>query len=175
MSDLTIQLAVFLVLSALLLLFTLKRRHRHRFYRFGAFECVLALVLLNTGSWFVDPFSGLQLLSWLLLAGSFALALHAVLLLHSAAPPGADIEETTSLVTRGAYRYIRHPLYCSLLLLGLGAFLKAPSLPGLLLLALLAAFAFVTAHVEEAHNLQRFGQTYRDYKLRTKMFIPFLV
>jgi protein-S-isoprenylcysteine O-methyltransferase Ste14 len=175
MSDLTIQLAVFLVLSALLLLFTLKRRHRHRFYRFGAFECVLALVLLNAGRWFVDPFSGLQLLSWPLLAGSFALAAHAVALLHSAAPPGADIEETTSLVTRGAYRYIRHPLYCSLLLLGLGAFLKAPSLPGLLLLALLAAFAFVTAHVEEPHNLERFGQAYRDYRLRTKMFIPFLV
>ena len=97
------------------------------------------------------------------------------LLLHSAAPPGADVEETTSLVMRGAYRYIRHPLYCSLLLLGLGAFLKAPSLPGLLLLALLAAFAFVTAHVEIDHNLQRLGQAYLEYRLRTKMFIPFLV
>jgi protein-S-isoprenylcysteine O-methyltransferase Ste14 len=172
---LTIQLAVFLALSALLLLFTLRRRYRHRFYRFGAFECVLALVLLNAGRWFVEPFSGLQLLSWLLLAGSLALAMHAVVLLHSAAPPGADFEETTSLVSRGAYRYIRHPLYCSLLLLGLGAFLKAPSLPGLLLLALLAAFAFVTAHVEEDHNLQRFGQAYLEYRLRTKMFIPFLV
>jgi len=123
MSDLTIQLAVFLVLSALLLLFTLKRRHRHRFYRFGAFECVLALVQLSTGSWFVSPFSGLQLLSWLLLAGSFGLALHAVLL-----------------------RF-----------------------------ALLVAFAFRTAQVEEGHNLERFGQAYRDYQLRTKMFIPFLV
>jgi protein-S-isoprenylcysteine O-methyltransferase Ste14 len=174
-ADLTIRLAVFLALSTLLLLFTLRRRHRHRFYRFGAFECALALVLLNTGRWFVDPFSGLQLLSWLLLGGSFALATHAVALLHSAAPPGGDIEETTSLVTRGAYRYIRHPLYCSLLLLGLGAFLKGPSIPGLLLLALLVGFAFRTAQVEERHNLERFGQTYRDYKLRTKMFIPFLV
>ena len=96
-------------------------------------------------------------------------------LLHSAAPPGADIEETTSLVTRGAYQYIRHPLYCSLLLLGLGALLKDPSLSGLLLFALLVAFAFRTAQVEEGHNLERFGQAYRDYILRTKMFIPFLV
>ncbi len=171
----TIYLAVFLALSALLLLFTLRRPHRYRFYRFGAFECVLALVLLNAGDWFVNPFSGLQLLSWPLLAGSLALALHAVLLLRTAAPPRGDIEDTTSLITRGAYRYIRHPLYCSLLLLGLGALLKRPSIPGLVLLALLAAFATRAAQVEEGDNLQRFGQSYRDYILRTKMFIPFLV
>ena len=171
----TIQLAIFLALSALLLLFTLRRPHRHRFYRFGAFECVLALVLLNADRWFVNPISGLQLLSWPLLAGSFALALHAVLLLRTAAPPGGDIEEAISLITRGAYRYIRHPLYCSLLLLGVGAFLKDPSTPGLLLLALLIGFAFRTAQVEEGDNLERFGQAYRDYMLRTKMFIPFLV
>jgi len=47
--------------------------------------------------------------------------------------------------------------------------------PGRLPLALLAAFAFVTAHMEEDHNLQRFGQAYLEYRLRTKMFIPFLV
>ena len=38
-------------------------------------------------------------------------------------------ESTTTLVTAGAYRYIRHPLYESGLMLAWGAALKAPSAP----------------------------------------------
>jgi protein-S-isoprenylcysteine O-methyltransferase Ste14 len=52
---------------------------------------------------------------------------------------GDAIEKTTILVTTGAYRYIRHPLYSSLLFLAWGIFFKAPSWPGGLL-ALAATF-----------------------------------
>ena len=40
------------------------------------------------------------------------------------------VEKTSQLVTGGAYRYIRHPMYSSLLFLGWGIFFKLPSLIG---------------------------------------------
>lgn len=169
-----IRLGVFTILSILLLAFTLSRPHRHRFYRFFAFESLLGLVLLNTDTWFRDPFSSIHLFSWIFLASSLVLAIHGFRLLHIAGAPEGDIEDTTQLVTTGAYRYIRHPLYCSLLLGGVGAFLKDPSLLGLLLLIILLVFVYATARVEERDNLERFGSAYRLYMEKTKMYIPFL-
>jgi protein-S-isoprenylcysteine O-methyltransferase Ste14 len=42
--------------------------------------------------------------------------------------PTGNIETTTSLVASGIYKYIRHPLYGSLIFLGAGCFFKNPSL-----------------------------------------------
>jgi protein-S-isoprenylcysteine O-methyltransferase Ste14 len=112
--------------------------------------------------------------SWVFLASSLVLAIHGFRLLHIAGAPEGDIEDTTQLVTTGVYRYIRHPLYCSLLLGGVGAFLKDPSLLGFLLLIILLAFVYATARVEERDNLKRFGSAYRLYMEKTKMYIPFL-
>ena len=88
--------------------------------------------------------------------------------------PLVAFEKTTTLVETGAYGYIRHPLYSSLLFLAWGIFFKAPSWLGGLL-ALAASLSLVaTARVEEAENLGFFGEEYRDYMRKTKMFIPFL-
>lgn len=170
-----IELAVFALVSILLLAFTLSRTHRHRFPRFFAFEGLLALAILNSKSWFRDPLSLRQLISWVFLAGSFVLALHGFRLLYIAGFPEEDIEDTTKLVTRGAYRYIRHPLYSSLLLGGVGAFLKAPSVPGSVLFALIFFFVYVTARVEEKDDIEKFGDDYLAYMKKTKMILPFLI
>jgi protein-S-isoprenylcysteine O-methyltransferase Ste14 len=166
---------LFILLSILLLAFTLSRPHKHRFYRFLAFECLLGLVIINSGAWFKDPSAPLQLISWISLIGSLMLALHGFRLLRSLGAPSGDIENTTRLVTSGAYRYIRHPLYSSLLLLGVGAFLKQISFLSASLLLGLVIFIFLTARVEEADNLARFGEPYREYMSQTKMFVPFLI
>jgi protein-S-isoprenylcysteine O-methyltransferase Ste14 len=38
----------------------------------------------------------------------------------------------------------------------------------------LTAAVYLTARTEEAENLAKFGQIYRDYMLKTRRFIPFL-
>jgi protein-S-isoprenylcysteine O-methyltransferase Ste14 len=101
--------------------------------------------------------------------------LHGFRLLHVAGSPDDDIENTTQLVKIGAYRYIRHPIYCSFLLGGVGAFLKDPSVLGFLLFTFVFIFAFVTAKVEEEDNIKRFGDEYIAYMKTTKMFLPFLI
>ena len=170
-----IELAIFIVITLPLIIFTLNRPHPHRFPRFFVFESVLGIVMLNVNNWFVDPFSYHQVISWIFLAGSLGLAVHGFWLLHAAGLPDGDFENTTQLITIGAYSYIRHPLYCSLLLGGFGAFLKAFSIAGFVLLIILAGSVFVTGKIEEAENLKKFGEEYRKYMKRTKMFIPYLI
>jgi protein-S-isoprenylcysteine O-methyltransferase Ste14 len=56
-----------------------------------------------------------------------------------------------------------------------GALLKDPSVPGLILFLILAGFVYATGKVEEEENLDWFGDVYRAYIKRTKMLIPFLI
>jgi protein-S-isoprenylcysteine O-methyltransferase Ste14 len=152
----------------------LRDPHSHGFPRIFAFESLLVLILLNVGRWIHDPFSVPQIASWCLLACSLGLAVHGFYLLHVIGKPQGGVDSTTTLVTLGAYRYIRHPLYSSLLLLGWGTFLKDPSLLGGGLAIAATAFLIATARLEEAENLRKFGDDYAAYMKATKMFIPFL-
>jgi protein-S-isoprenylcysteine O-methyltransferase Ste14 len=153
---------------------SLRNPRLHGFFRFFAFETLLLLILYNIDYWFLNPFSPMQILSWLALAGSLAMAIHGFYLLRVIGQPHADIENTTRLVKNGAYGYIRHPLYASLLLLGVGALLKTPSLVAGGMLTALIAFLIATARIEEGENIQRFGEQYKSYMEETKMFIPFV-
>lgn len=153
---------------------SLRDRRSHGFFRFFAFESILVSVLLSLEHWFSDPFSALQILSWSLLLSSLVLAVHGFYLLRMLGRPKGGIEDTTTLVRLGAYRYIRHPLYASLLLLAWGVFFKVPSPLGGFLVLVTSAFLIVTARVEEAENLHKFGGDYALYMKTTRMFIPFL-
>ena len=153
---------------------SLRNPHSHGFFRFFAFESILILLLLNLEHWFSQPFSALQIVSWLLLLSSLILAMYGFYLLRVLGRPKAGIENTTVLVMVGAYKYIRHPLYASLLLLGWGVFFKDPSLLGGILVVMTSIFLIATAKVEETENLQKFGDDYAAYMKTTKMFIPFL-
>ncbi len=163
-----------LAFSVILLGFTLARLHPYRFTRFLAFESILSLLFLNARGWFSDPLSTHQIISWILLTGSAVLVGHGFWLIKSRGQPAGDLEDTTQLITSGAYRYIRHPLYTSLILLALGVFFKAPSALGAFLAAAGGLGAFLTARTEEKFNLERFGDPYREYMGRTKRFIPFI-
>jgi len=153
---------------------SLRNPRSHGFFRFFAFESVLALTLLNLERWFSDPFSVLQIASWLLLLFSLILVVHGFYLLRMIGRPRGGIESTTTLIVQGAYKYIRHPLYSSLLFLGWGVFFKAPSLLGGVLVVAASVFLIATARVEEVENLRKFGDDYAAYMKTTKMFIPFL-
>ncbi len=154
----------------------------HGFYRFFTFELILSLILLNLNYWFYEPFSIHQIISWLLLIVSLFLVIHGFQLLRRVGKPDSEredpsligIEKTTELVTVGAYRYIRHPLYSSLLFLAWGVFFKHPSWVGVSLAVITSFFLTMTAKIEEAENICFFGPAYESYMKQTKMFIPFL-
>jgi len=174
---LTIKLVIFAIVSGgiIFVSWTSFRNPRsHGFYRFFAFESTLVLILLNLDNWLRDPFSIHQIVSWLLLFVSIVLVAHGIYLLRVVGRPKSGIESTTTLVMVGAYKYIRHPLYSSLLFLAWGVFFKDVSLLGGILTSVATAFLIVTAKMEEAENIQKFGVEYAAYMKTTRMFIPFL-
>ena len=147
----------------------------HGLYRLFAFEAILILILLNAQQWFVDPFSPRQLVSWALLIGSAALAAAGFYLLYKRGQPESHVETTTVVVQEGVYKYIRHPLYVSLIVFAWGAYLKAPSLLGGIVAGVASVAMFVGAKVEEKECLAKFGRAYADYMASSKMFIPFVL
>jgi protein-S-isoprenylcysteine O-methyltransferase Ste14 len=161
---------------------SLLKLQSHGFYRFFAWEILLGMFLLNVDSWFSDPFALHQLISWALLIASIALVALGLRFLREVGNLDAGqrdasllgLEKTTRLVTIGLYRYLRHPLYSSLLFLGWGMFFKSPSWLDAGLALLCTAFLFATARVEERENVNYFGVQYVEYIRHSKMFIPFV-
>ena len=181
MADVIILFAGFLVL-AIISRHTIRSLRSRGLYRLAAWMGIWALFVLNWRYWFRNPFSVNQLISWGFLIISIILLVMSLSTLNRAGKPDqtrADdtllgLEKTTKLVTSGIYHYIRHPMYSSLLFLGLGIFFKAPALWGFVLLILVIISLVLTANAEEAEDIQYFGDTYRDYMKRTRKFIPYL-
>jgi protein-S-isoprenylcysteine O-methyltransferase Ste14 len=169
-----VKLSIFVAVTVFFVVVSIVRPSRHGIFRLLAWECLLALVLVNADHWFHDPWSALQVCSGLLLVISICLAVEGIRLLRKIGKPSDELEATTVLVAVGAYRYIRHPLYASLLFLGWGAFLKDPTLLAGAITIAASAFLVATAKTEEKLNLEKFGSGYADYMNRTKMFIPLL-
>ena len=154
---------------------SLRNPRSHGFFRFFAWEIILGMILLNVRPWFQNPFSIPQIISWVLLIISIFLVIHGVYLLKAIGKPRDALEDTTKLVLQGAYKYIRHPLYSSLLFLAWGVFFKNLDLLNTTLVAVATLFLVATAKAEEAENLQKFGAEYADYVKKSKMFIPFVL
>jgi protein-S-isoprenylcysteine O-methyltransferase Ste14 len=161
---------------------SLKVPRSHGFYRFFAWEAILALVMLNLDLWFFEPFSWHQLISWVLLLISLFLVIQGVrtLIKHGSAdaqraePALLGFEKTTRIVTTGIYHYIRHPLYSSLLFLAWGTFFKDPSWFGGSLLLISTLLLIAAARADEAECTRYFGPDYQEYMKQTKRFIPYI-
>ena len=156
----------------------------HGFYRFFAWECIAGLFALNIQYWFRTPLAWHQIISWILLVASIVSLVLGVRSLVTGGKPVEEregdpnllaFEKTTKVVTSGNYRYIRHPLYSSLLLLTWGIFFKLPGMAAFILALAASVLLAATARADERECIAFFGAEYQTYMQRTKMFIPFIV
>ncbi len=86
-----------------------------------------------------------------------------------------EIREQHSLVSSGPYALVRHPMYTSFLLMGIGqALLLSNWIVGLAGLIGFAILFFLRVDKEEHMMLANFGPQYRAYMERTKRIIPYL-
>ncbi len=86
-----------------------------------------------------------------------------------------EIREQHRLVSSGPYAFVRHPMYTSFLLMGLGqAILLANWVAGLAGLIGFAVLFFLRVSKEERMMLENFGPQYRTYMERTKRIIPYI-
>lgn len=179
------KLLIFLLLSVPLIIIswrTLFNIKTHGFYRFFGWECILWLLINNYKFWFINPFGLKQIISWLFLMYSGILILFGIYQLIKLGKPLEsrdekqlfNMEKTTKLVDDGIYKYIRHPIYGSLIFLTWGIYLKNLDLLLLVFAILSTILLFITSKYDEKECIKYFGNTYREYKTRSKMFVPFI-
>ena len=155
----------------------------HGFPRFFAWEAIAAQVVLNIDGWFRDPFSLLQILSWIALListiyiweGAYRFLRSGSIDSRRKSPTLFSFEKTTAIVTTGLYRYIRHPMYASLMFLSLGVYFKEPNVEGTILTFSAIGLLVLTALSDERECVEFFGTAYGQYMKGTKRFVPFLL
>jgi protein-S-isoprenylcysteine O-methyltransferase Ste14 len=86
---------------------------------------------------------------------------------------GVDESETTALVTRGAFRWVRNPIFSFMLLSGAGLAALVPNAFSLLsFLLTLAGLEIHVRAVEEPYLAKTHGPAYCAYAARVGRFLP---
>ena len=179
------QLIIFVILSlpsvyfSWRALFTVKS---HGFYRFFGWEGIIWLFADNYPFWFSNPFSLPQIFSWILLIFSaFLVIVGGLMMLRHGKPSGKrddktlfHFEKTTGLIETGVFRYIRHPLYSSLIYLTWGILLKNPEPLNIIIAGLSSVFLYITSRFDEKECILYFGESYINYMKKSWMFVPFI-
>ncbi|MXW06585.1 MAG: isoprenylcysteine carboxylmethyltransferase family protein [Gammaproteobacteria bacterium] len=85
---------------------------------------------------------------------------------------GVDETEKTELVTHGMFSYSRNPIYCGMLIVGLGFLVLVPHT--FMAMSFILAFIGIDLQVrkiEEPHLERVFGEEYDEYTRRTNRYI----
>jgi protein-S-isoprenylcysteine O-methyltransferase Ste14 len=86
---------------------------------------------------------------------------------------GVDPAERTELVTAGAFRYARNPIFTAMLVTATGLAMTIPNAISIIgLLALIAALEIQVRLVEEPYLIDTHGDTYRNYARQVGRFAP---
>lgn len=85
-----------------------------------------------------------------------------------------DIKKNASLVTNGAYRYIRHPMYFALFITVLAPLASSFDYTNIIICTLLGVTIFFKAKREE-YLWHAKSEKYKSYTKKTKMIIPFII
>ena len=116
--------------------------------------------------------------AWLRWTGAAIGAVTPLLLLWTLRSLGPNLTDTVvtrqahTLITRGPYRWVRHPFYDCMALFTLSLGLMSAN--WFVLAAGVAVFGLLAARsrTEEAKLLERFGEPYRSYRASTGRFLP---
>ena len=122
--------------------------------------------------------SSMPIPAWARWMGAALAPLGAGLLVWTFRTLGPNLTDTVvtrrshTLVTRGPYRFIRHPFYDSAAVLVVATSLMMANWFVLLTGALVFVLLAVRSRTEEDQLLARFGDSYRAFRSRTGRFLP---
>jgi protein-S-isoprenylcysteine O-methyltransferase Ste14 len=109
----------------------------------------------------------------LVLAGALLLATCIIEFARSGGGTLSPVDPPRELVVRGLYRYVRNPMYLSVLTIVLGEILLTRSMPlTLYWLGFFAAASVFVMGVEEPTLRRQFGETYDRYRQTVPRWIP---
>jgi protein-S-isoprenylcysteine O-methyltransferase Ste14 len=122
--------------------------------------------------------SSVPLPAWVRWTGTALAPPGAGLLVWTFRTLGSNLTDTVvtrqshTLVTKGPYRFVRHPFYDSAAVLALATSLMMANWFVLVSGALAFVLLAVRSRTEEEMLLARFGDSYRAYRSRTGRFLP---
>jgi len=96
----------------------------------------------------------------------------AVYFIHSGHVVVNHEQRPEGVVSTGAFRYLRHPLYMGSMMFYLGLAVSTASLFSLMMVVLIFLFYNHIAGYEETMLEDRFPEAYREYKKRTGKWMP---
>lgn len=85
-----------------------------------------------------------------------------------------DIKNHAQLVTTGAYKYIRHPMYLAVLITMLAPLSNSIDYINLIICSILMITMFLKAKKEE-YLWHIESKEYKNYIQKTKMIVPFII
>lgn len=88
---------------------------------------------------------------------------------------GVDTKEKNVLISRGPYRWVRHPIYSFQIVMLAGVAVLLPTPVSFLILTTHYMCVIIKASDEERHLTAVHGEAYRDYLARTGSLFPRLV
>lgn len=137
-------------------------------------------VLLLPGLFYLTPklpvivpglVQGLGVVLW---ASSGMIILWSTQVMGRAMRPQVLVSREQQLVTRGPFRWVRHPVYAGNIIVGLGMALTFLSIPCLLLTIIASMIALRRTYIEEEmlSSPLAFGTEYERYRACTGRFLP---
>lgn len=127
-------------------------------------------VLVQLQASFVNPIG--LVLGVLLIVAGYAGTLWCYACMGDLWRIGINREEKNTLVTRGPYARVRHPIYVFQMLMLAGAVALLPSLLPLVILAIHLVCVLIKALDEEAYLTRLHGADYQAYVSRTGRLLP---
>lgn len=149
---------------------------------FASLRLAGCVLLIATLTWLISP----RVVQWATLPLDFRVRWTGVvtglscssLMYWTLSSLGKNLTDTVvtrtdaTLITHGPYRWVRHPFYVTAaLLMGSVTLLTANALIGLSSILVLSLLAIRTPK-EEQRLIERFGDQYRDYMVKTGRFLP---
>ena len=143
---------------------------------------IALLVYVGVFAYMINPawmtWSALSLSDWLRWTGAVIFIIGLAFLTWTLGSLGKNLTDTVvtrkahTLVTRGPYRWVRHPFYDAMALFILAMGLLAANWFILLSCAIVFILLGIRSATEEAQLLDRFGEPYQTYRDNTGRFLP---
>lgn len=143
---------------------------------FLCYEVITYFVFMFTLKFDWSSYSQIPLIFWLGVAiGIFSLLLFIWVLITLGRNSSfkIQIQKKQPLITKGPYRFVRHPMYTSLLILHISVFLLASNwFIGVSWLVVFILFLVFRIPKEEKVLLEEFGELYQDYMKTNGRLFP---
>ncbi len=117
----------------------------------------------------------LDLLAVILTVSGLAIAVAGRLALGRNWSPHATFKQSHELIQNGVYAYVRHPIYCGMLLMIIGTTINIRLTFGFIILVLACMVFWLKIKSEEKMMTDHFPKEYKAYRKRVKAIIPYVL